>query len=111
MLTFAVVIGGGWVVVVADLAHGTVALEAVARGIGVEMGCLSAVPTRYLIVTGWIRDVRMVVFVGSHDGRLPRMRDQRNGGTIRVCWTRIVEVVEMPTLAGGIRRRKVNKNL
>lgn len=80
MLTFAVVIGGGWVVVVADLVHGTVALEAIPRGIGVESGWLSALPTSYLIVAGWIRDVRVVVIVGSHDGRLPRLRDQRMGG-------------------------------
>jgi hypothetical protein len=66
--------------VVADLAHGTVTLEAVARGIGVESGWLPTMPTRYLIVAGWIRDVRVIVFVGSHDGRLPRMRDQRMGG-------------------------------
>lgn len=95
---------------VADLAHGAVALEAVARGIGVESGRLSAAPTRYLVIAGWIRDVRVVIFVGSHDGRLPRMWDQRMGRS-ESGGTRIVEVVEMQTLAGGIRRRKGNRTL
>lgn len=72
-------IGGGKVVVVADLAHGTVALEAVSRGVAVEMGGLSGMPAGYLFVAGGIGDVRMVVFVGSHDGPAEVARS-KNGG-------------------------------
>lgn len=79
MLTLTVVIGGGWVVVVVDLAHRAVALEAVPRGIGVELGWMPAMSTCDLIIAGWIGDVRVVVFVGSHDGRQPSLQDQRMG--------------------------------
>lgn len=98
---------------VADLADGTVALEAVPRGVRVEMGGLSGMPTRYLFVAGGIGDVRMVVFVGSHDGRPAEVARPKNGVMIRVCRMRIVEVVEIATLAGkygGVRGRRPCKD-
>lgn len=94
MLALTVVIGGGWVVVLADLAHGAVALVSVSRGICVELRRVPAMSACYLIVAGGIGDVRVIVFVGSHDGRQPRLENQRMGGMIRVCRAEIAEVVK-----------------
>lgn len=64
----------------ADLAHGAVALVSVSRGIGVELRRVPAMSACHLIVGGGIGNVRVIIFVGSHDGRQPRLENQRMGG-------------------------------